>query len=56
MQINYFKGIFEKNGVKTTKEWTSASVNSSVLAAKAKAEMKAKGYKYCSGSTGTRNG
>ncbi len=55
MQINYFKGTFEKNGVKTTKEWTSTSGTASVLATKVKAQMKAKGYKYCSGSTGTRN-
>lgn len=55
MSTNYFKGTFEKDGKKVTKEFTSSTKSSSQLQKEAKDLMKDKGYKYTSGSLGTRS-
>lgn len=53
---NYFRGTFEdKNGKKVTKEFTSTTKSSTQLRREAMDMYKQKGYKYKSGSMGTRN-
>ena len=52
---NFFKGTFQdKNGKKVTKEFTSNTKSSSELRKEALDKYKEKGYKYTSGSMGSR--
>lgn len=55
MATNYFRGTFEdKNGQRVTKEFTSTSKSSTQIRTEAISKMKERGYKYVSGSLGTR--
>lgn len=56
MTTNYFKGTFQdKNGKKVTKEFTSSTKSSTQLRKEALDKYKEKGYKYNSGSMGSRS-
>lgn len=56
MATNYFKGTFTNaNGKKITKEFTSSTKSSTQLQKEAKESMGNKGYKYSSGSMGTKS-
>ena len=56
MQENYFKGKFVNDkGKVVNKEKTSRSISATELGREVRNEMKEKGYRYESGSYGTRS-
>jgi len=55
MNTNYFKGTFEKDGKRVTKEVTSTTKSSTQLEHELKDKYKEKGYKFVTGSAGSRS-
>lgn len=55
MKVNFYKVVYEENGVRKVKEFTSTTKSTLELRSEANAVIKSRGWKVRSSNSGTRN-